>query len=95
MASTKEKKQKKVYNYTAFFEPAKEGGYVVSVPALPGCLTQGETFEEAEIMIEDAIGLYLQTLYDLKENIPIESERIIISKVPIRIPSQQMFVQDK
>ena len=55
-------KQKKVYNFTAFFEPAEEGGYVVSVPALPGCLTQGETFEEAKAMAKDAVEIYLQTL---------------------------------
>jgi len=76
------KKQKKVYNFTAFFEPAEEGGYVVSVPALPGCLTQGETFEEAEAMAKDAVEIYLQTLCDLKEEIPLESNRTIISKIP-------------
>lgn len=36
----------KILKYTAIFEPAEEGGYVVSVPALPGCATQGETFEK-------------------------------------------------
>jgi len=79
------KKQKKVYNFTALFEPAEEGGYVVNVSALPGCLTQGETFEEAGAMAKDAIELYLQTLYDLKEEIPFESERMVISKIPANI----------
>ena len=37
----------KVLKYTAVFEPAEEGGYVVTVPALPGCATEGDTFEEA------------------------------------------------
>lgn len=46
---------KKIYNFTAIFEPAEEGGYVVYVPAIPGCMTQGETFEEAEMMAKDAI----------------------------------------
>ena len=49
------KKFKKIYNFTAIFEPAEEGGYVVYVPAIPGCVTQGETFEEAEMMAKDAI----------------------------------------
>ncbi len=75
-------KQKKVYNFTAIFEPAKEGGYVVYIPALPGCATQGETFEEAEVMAKDAIEGYLKTIQDLREEIPIESEKIIISKIP-------------
>lgn len=37
------------------FRSEPEGGYTVTVPALPGCLTYGETFEEALTMIDDAI----------------------------------------
>lgn len=74
--------KQKVYNYTVIFEPAEEGGYVVYVPALPGCVTQGDTFEEAEKMARDAIGGYIQALKDLDEEIPVESERIVISKIP-------------
>ena len=37
------------------FQQEPEGGYTVTVPALPGCLTYGETFEEALTMIDDAI----------------------------------------
>ncbi len=74
---------KVVYNFTAIFEPAKEGGYVVYIPALPGCATQGETFEEAEFMIKDAVGGYLATLEDLDEEIPFESEKMIISKIRV------------
>lgn len=77
--------KQKVYNFTAIFEPAKEGGYVVYVPALPGCATQGETFEEAEVMAKDAIEGYLKTLKDLKEEIPIESTQTIISKIPATV----------
>jgi len=47
-----------IYNYTVIFEPAEEGGFVISVPALPGCVTQGETFEEAQEMAKDVIRLY-------------------------------------
>ena len=36
-------------------EPAEEGGYIVSCPAFPGCVTQGDTVEEALAMIQDAI----------------------------------------
>ncbi|OIO44770.1 hypothetical protein COX24_00775 [bacterium (Candidatus Gribaldobacteria) CG23_combo_of_CG06-09_8_20_14_all_37_87_8] len=81
----KQKQKQKVYNFTAFFEPAEEGGYVVSVPSLPGCLTQGETFEEAQVMAKDAIELYLQTLCDLKEEVSFESEKTIISKIPANV----------
>ena len=58
------KKQKfaKVLKYTVVFEPAEEGGYVASVPVLPGCMSQGDTFEEAVKMIKDAISGYLAVL---------------------------------
>ncbi len=35
------------HEYTVVFEPAEEGGYVVTVPALPGCVTEGDTFERS------------------------------------------------
>ncbi|RJQ31975.1 type II toxin-antitoxin system HicB family antitoxin [Candidatus Parcubacteria bacterium] len=76
---------KKIYNFTAIFEPAEEGGYVVYVPALPGCMTQGETFEEAELMIKDAIEGYVETLKILKEEIPKESDKMIIAKIPAEV----------
>lgn len=77
----------KIYNFTAIFEPAKEGGYVVYVPALPGCATQGDSFEEAETMAKDAIEGYLETLKDLNEEIPVEPENVIISRIPAAIAS--------
>ena len=58
---------KKIYNFTAIFEPAEEGGYVVYVPAIPGCMTQGETFEEAEMMAKDAIEGCLEVLNENEE----------------------------
>jgi len=58
---------------------------VVYVPALPGCLTQGDNFEEAEVMVKDAIKEYLKAMKDLKEDIPIEPEKTIISRVPVKI----------
>ncbi|MBI4692159.1 MAG: type II toxin-antitoxin system HicB family antitoxin [Candidatus Terrybacteria bacterium] len=74
--------KQEVHNFTAVFEPAKEGGYVVYIPALPGCATQGETFEEAREMARDAIKGYLKALKDLKQEIPFESEKTIISRIP-------------
>ncbi len=57
------------YAYTADFEPAEEGGYVVTVPALPGVVTQGETLEEARAMVADAIQGFLESLR--KDGLPI------------------------
>jgi predicted RNase H-like HicB family nuclease len=44
--------KKEIYNYTAIFEPAEEGGFVAYVPILPGCVTQGESFEETKEMVK-------------------------------------------
>lgn len=41
-------------------ESQKEGGYTVYVPSLPGCISQGETYEEALENIKEAIGLHLE-----------------------------------
>jgi predicted RNase H-like HicB family nuclease len=38
------------YSYTVLFEPAEEGGFVVTCPALPGLVTEGDTMEEARTM---------------------------------------------
>ncbi len=76
-------KKKKVYKYTAVFEPAEEGGYVVTVPALPGYVTQGETFEEAREIAEEAFQLYVETLREDGEEVPIEKEERIEVRIPV------------
>lgn len=60
------------FSYSVYYEEASEGGYVASVPALPGCHTQGETLEEAERNIIEAIALYLESLAARGETIPEE-----------------------
>ena len=42
-------------------EPSEEGGFTVTVPALPGCISEGDTREEALTNIREAIDLYLET----------------------------------
>lgn len=51
--------------YRVVLEPQKEGGYTVTVPNLPGCISEGETVEEAIENIKDAISGYL-TVYERK-----------------------------
>jgi predicted RNase H-like HicB family nuclease len=48
-----------VASFTVHFLPAEEGGHTVEVPALEGCVTEGDTFEEAERNAREAIGLYV------------------------------------
>ena len=66
--------QTREYSYTVLFEPAEEGGYVVTVPALPGCVTEGETLEEARAMAHEAILGYLESLQKNGEPIPADVE---------------------
>jgi predicted RNase H-like HicB family nuclease len=49
-------------NYKVILEPQKEGGYTVYVPLLPGCVSQGETKQEALANIKEAIEAYLESL---------------------------------
>ena len=51
-------------------EHAEEGGFVVYCPSLPGCISQGETKEEALANIKEAIELYIESLVEHKEPIP-------------------------
>ncbi len=46
--------------FKVVLEPAEEGGYVVYVPSLPGCISEGDTREEALKNIKEAIQLYLE-----------------------------------
>lgn len=52
------------------FEVAEEGGFIVSVPELPGCMSEGGTFEEAWDMIQDAMEGWLQSALDHGDSIP-------------------------
>jgi len=45
-------------------EPSEEGGFTATVPALPGCISEGETREEALRNIEEAVLLYLEPVED-------------------------------
>ncbi len=63
------------YRYTIILDPdPDEGGYTVTVPALPGCVTQGETLEEAIAMAKDAILLHVEALIEAGEPVPQEQE---------------------
>jgi len=43
-------------------EPSEEGGYTVFVPSLPGCISEGDTVEDALKNIQEAIELYLEPI---------------------------------
>ena len=82
------KKVTKEFSYSVFYEAAPEGGYVAFVPALPGCHTQGETLEEAERNVREAIALYLESLIAHGEPIPKETTSFHGKvTVPIMVPA--------
>jgi predicted RNase H-like HicB family nuclease len=57
-----------VLEYNAIFEKEQEGGFSVWIPALPGCTSQGETFEEAMDNIKEAITLYVEDQKEVEED---------------------------
>jgi len=66
--------------FEVFIEKAEEGGYVVTCPALPGCVSEGETRDEALANIKDAITGYLAVLK--KRGLPtpaVEVEKIEVA----------------
>lgn len=56
--------------FNVVLETAEEGGFVVSVPDLPGCWTQGETRDEALANAKEAIAAYLDALEELGRALP-------------------------
>lgn len=62
----------KIHHYTAIFQKEPEGGYTVIVPALSGCVTYGETIEEASSACKEAIQSYLGSLAKDGESAPTD-----------------------
>ncbi len=62
------------YTFTAVFEPEPDGGYTVHFPALRGCITYGQTLDEARDMAEEALELYLESLRE--DDLPIPEDAV-------------------
>jgi predicted RNase H-like HicB family nuclease len=77
--------KKKIYQYTAIFEPDEKGGSTVTVPSLPGCISEGDTFEDAFENIKEAASLYLEVMKKRKEGIIEEKRGIVIAPVQVRV----------
>ena len=76
----------KKLSYTAVFEKTEEGGFAVTVPALPGLVTEGRTLQEARRMAEDAIRGYLESLLKDGEPFPEETE-VDVEKLEVEVPT--------
>lgn len=66
----------KTLNYRILLRKEPEGGYTVLVPSLPGCITCGDTIEEAIEMAKEAIELYIESLKEHNEEVPTEDSTL-------------------
>ncbi|MBQ3442552.1 MAG: type II toxin-antitoxin system HicB family antitoxin [Selenomonadaceae bacterium] len=72
--------------YEIKITPSPEGGYVATIPDLPGCITQGETRLEVLEMIEDAKICWLEAALDLGESIDEPDWDLYNGRLNLRIP---------
>lgn len=74
-----------VLKYDVVFEKQEVGGYTVTVPLLPGCISEGDTLDEAKANIREAITAYLESLAkDGKQS--QASKNIFIDQVSVMRP---------
>ena len=78
---------KNILKYDAVFEEQEVGGYTVTVPVLPGCISEGDTFEEAKSNISEAITVYLESLLMDGEEIPDPVNATFVGPVEVNRPS--------
>lgn len=64
------------HTYKLLLHKEPEGGYTVTVPVLPGCITYGENVDEAITMAKEAIELYIEELKERGEKIPDDSNTL-------------------
>ncbi len=70
------------YRYTVMVERDEDGVYVASCPAIQGCYTQGETYDEAIANLTDAIRLHIESRKQVGEPIPVE---VAIDQVEVSV----------
>lgn len=84
------KKMRKILSSFAVFDSAEEGGYNVSFPDFPGCVTFGKTFEEARKKAKEILELWLEELTSQKQKIQFKAKRPIIDEIKVALP-QKIF----
>jgi antitoxin HicB len=72
MSGKSHRKMETTRTYSIVLEPELEGGYSVSVPALPGCFTRGENAEECLERASEAIDVHIAGVLDAGETAPDE-----------------------
>lgn len=72
------------YQFTVAIEP-DEHGYHAFVPALPGCHSFGDTVEEAQVNIHEAMELHIETMIEDGEPVPVQHDPIFITRISIPV----------
>ncbi len=80
-------KVEKISSYFAVFDPAIEGGFNVSFPDFPGCVTFGRNFEEAKEKAQEVLELWIEELKEGQEDIPATTGRPIVDEVRVKLPA--------
>ena len=70
-----------LHRFKIILEKEPTGGYSVSVPALPGCATQGETLEECLVNAKEAIELYLESLKE--DGLAVPESDVLLEEVEV------------
>ena len=79
--------RRKILSYFAVFEPAIEGGYNVSFPDFPGCVTFGKNFEDAQNKAREVLELWIEELAVRRQPIPRRVARPIIDEIVVARPN--------
>jgi predicted RNase H-like HicB family nuclease len=74
----------KEYQFTVVIEP-DEKGYHAYVPALPGCHSFGDTVEEAQTNILEAIEVHIETMLEDGESVPLQREPVFITRLSVPV----------
>ena len=72
------------YDFTIVIEP-DEGGFHAFVPALPGCHSFGDTIEEAQTNIAEAVELHVGSMLEDGEDVPIERTPFFVSRLSVPV----------
>ena len=72
------------YQFTVVIEP-DEQGYHAYVPALPGCHSFGDTVEEAQANIHEAMELHVEAMIEDGESVPMQQDPVFITRISIPV----------
>jgi len=78
-------------HYPVTIIPSEAGGYFAKIEDLPGCMTQAETLQELQEMIEDAKRVWIEIALEIGNHIPLPGERSGIRKPQYKIGRNRLL----